>query len=94
MKDVTAAWIAAWRPDGLGTLAGLAADGSAHHTMAGLDLDLDGFCDGLRNVFAAVPDIGYDLVHILSEGDLAAAYVVGVGTHAAPASAWPRPGLQ
>jgi predicted ester cyclase len=74
-------WVERWTPDRLDGLGELAAPGYVHHAMTGADLDVAGFQGGLRAVFAAFPDLRYEVVHSFASGGLAGAYVKGVGTH-------------
>jgi len=74
-------WVGCWHPDRLSGLSDLAHVSYVHHTMTGADVGLDGFLAGIRQVFASFPDIEYEVAHAFADGELAAAYVLGEGTH-------------
>jgi len=78
---VARAWVAAWHPDRLVELGTIADARYVHHTMSGMDIDLEGFAQGLVNVFAAFPDMRYEVLHLVGEGDLVAVGLVGTGVH-------------
>jgi len=80
---VLRAWVSAWTDDRPG-LRRLAADGFVSHSQNGADLDIDGLVHGIELVFTSFPDLQCEVVHVLEEGDLAAAYVVAMGTHLGP----------
>ncbi len=80
-EDLGRRWIECWQPDLLSSLKELVDVDYVHHAMTGQELDLAGFVTGLQHVFASFPDINYEILHVLSQGELAAFAVVGRGTH-------------
>ncbi len=83
-REVVRGWLADWNRHDPAGLAPWVADGYLHHASSGSDLDFDGFVAGFDAVLAAFPDLTYEVAHLVVEGDLAAAYLVGTGTHQGP----------
>ena len=74
-------WLDRWNTHDLDGLRDLADPGYVHHAMNGADLDLEGFLAGFRAVLGAFPDVAYRVEHVLTDGDLAAAFLVATATH-------------
>ena len=83
-RHVVSRWLEAWNDHDLDRLDQLAAAGYRHHASNGRELDLAGFRAGLAAVLAAFPDMQYVVEHLIVEGDLVAAYVVGTASHQGP----------
>ena len=77
-------WIGLWNDHAPQRFSDVVSTDYVHHAMTGRDLRLDGFRDGFRAVVEAFPDVTYRIDHLLSGGDLAAAYLTATGTHLGP----------
>jgi predicted ester cyclase len=77
-------WIGCWSEHDIDGLADYVAADYVHHMMTGRDGDFGAFQSGISSVITAFPDITYDVTHVISDGDLVAAYLAGSGHHEAP----------
>ena len=71
---------------GLDRLEGLLADGYVHHTPFG-DWTFEQFREGIAWVESQLGDRTYRVLHVVVEGDLAAAYIVWTATRRADGTA-------
>ncbi len=80
-ESVVRDWIGLWNEHAVDRMHELAAPDYVHHAMTGRHVDLDGFLAGFSDIVAAFPDITYSVEHVVADGDRAAVYLVGTGTH-------------
>ena len=61
-------------------LSDMVSSNYIHHTSRGIDIDFAGFKLGFEMVLQTFPDIQYNIVHVIAEDEMVAAYLTAEGT--------------
>ncbi|MEP7137637.1 MAG: ester cyclase [Chloroflexota bacterium] len=79
-KAIVRQWFDLWNQHSLDALSDMVSSNYIHHTSRGADINFASFKLGFEMVLQTFPDIQYNIVHMIAEDEMVAAYLTAEGT--------------